>query len=364
MSGSGENTSKKRGLTIFHKILFTMVIVALIPFGGLWYISLFKAKQDWEASTYQSLKRQTLALTGRIDEWAEMNLKIMDQNSRLEDIQSMDAGRQNPVLKSITDTYDYIYLSFVVDANGKSLGRSDDKPAIDYSDRSYYKQVLIGKDLGQQVLMGRTSDKPALVLARPITHGRKLGGAIAMAMSLDNLSETIANVKIGDTGYVTLVDGNNRLIAQGKGDVSGKLQDMSEHPVLRAPKQIQQDGFIFDYNGTKIVSYKYETNLGWTLIVQQDYSEAFSAADASQRQSLVLLVVTMLMVLLIAWILARRLSGPIQNLTRIADEISMGKLDATINETKRRDEIGDLAQAIERMGVSLQMAFDRLRKKK
>jgi methyl-accepting chemotaxis protein len=47
----------------------------------------------------------------------------------------------------------------------------------------------------------------------------------------------------------------------------------------------------------------------------------------------------------------------------VADVISRGKLDATIKETSRRDEIGALARAIERMGISLQMAFDRLRKK-
>jgi methyl-accepting chemotaxis protein len=47
----------------------------------------------------------------------------------------------------------------------------------------------------------------------------------------------------------------------------------------------------------------------------------------------------------------------------IAEEISKGKLGAEIKETVRNDEIGALARAIERMGISLQMAFDRLRKK-
>ncbi|WP_159441306.1 HAMP domain-containing protein [Desulfopila aestuarii] len=44
--------------------------------------------------------------------------------------------------------------------------------------------------------------------------------------------------------------------------------------------------------------------------------------------------------------------------------MSKGKLGAKIDECSRSDEIGALARAIERMGVSLQMAIDRLRKTK
>jgi methyl-accepting chemotaxis protein len=72
----------------------------------------------------------------------------------------------------------------------------------------------------------------------------------------------------------------------------------------------------------------------------------------------------MVSVIVVAYLLARRLSTPIRNLTVIADEISRGNLGAKIAETGRSDEIGALARAIERMGVSLQMAFDRLRKKR
>ena len=76
-----------------------------------------------------------------------------------------------------------------------------------------------------------------------------------------------------------------------------------------------------------------------------------------------LLIATLVTVVIIGYFLAQRLSIPIRNLTAVADEISRGNLSAEIKEVWRSDEIGALARAIDRMGISLQMAFDRLRKR-
>ncbi|QQS55985.1 MAG: HAMP domain-containing protein [Candidatus Competibacteraceae bacterium] len=50
-------------------------------------------------------------------------------------------------------------------------------------------------------------------------------------------------------------------------------------------------------------------------------------------------------------------------LTAVAENISRGNFDRKIVGTERRDEIGALARAIERMAASIKLAFERLRKK-
>jgi methyl-accepting chemotaxis protein len=361
-----ERTSVERtgGFKIIYQILATMCIIALIPLGGLWYISIYKSRQDWTTNIYQSLASTTEALSRSVEEWTTMNLRVLEQNSITPAILSMDSTLQNPVLRAMSDTYGWVYLAFTILPNGKNLGRSDGKPQKYYGDRNYFKQVIAGRSVGQQVLLGKTSGKPALVLAKPINgEGKKKLGVIAIAMSLEDLSKTITKTKIGTTGYAVLLDENYRLIAHGKGAVTAELQDFSHHPALKQRNRFDQNSFVFEENNHKIVSYTQKTSQGWTLIVQQDYAEAYRAADRARQNAIVLLIVTCLTVLVIAYLLASRLSTPIRNLTYIADEISRGKLDAEIKETTRGDEIGALARAIERMGVSLQMAFDRLRKR-
>jgi methyl-accepting chemotaxis protein len=352
------------GFKILYQILATMCVIALIPIGGLWYISIYKSRQDWTTNILQNLINNTASLGRSVDDWTAMNLRVLEQNAVTPAMLSMESELQNPVLKTMADSYEWVYLAFTVWPNGQNLGRSDGKPQTFYGDRDYFKQVLGGKALGQQVLLGKTSGKPAFILAKPITgEGAKTLGVIAIAMSLEDLSKTITKIRIGETGFAVLLDENNRLIAHGNGEVSSELQDLGSHPALRQRNRFDRNSFVFEEGGKKIVAYTKKTRQGWTLIVQQDYREAYAAADEAQRNALLLLVVTMITVVFVAYFLARRLSTPLRNLTLIAEEISRGNLSAEIRETERNDEIGALARAIERMGVSLQMAFDRLRKR-
>jgi len=60
---------------------------------------------------------------------------------------------------------------------------------------------------------------------------------------------------------------------------------------------------------------------------------------------------------------ARLVVQPIERLVLAADAISMGDLDQPVT-VERNDEIGDLAQALERMRLSLEAAMERLRKRR
>ena len=91
-------------------------------------------------------------------------------------------------------------------------------------------------------------------------------------------------------------------------------------------------------------------------------SNQVTACSANIR-ALAILAITLLVVLIVAYMLSERLSSPIRKLTEIANEMSRGRLYTNIPETQRRDEIGALAAAIDRMGTSIRLAMERLRAK-
>jgi len=65
----------------------------------------------------------------------------------------------------------------------------------------------------------------------------------------------------------------------------------------------------------------------------------------------------------ISFAFANTLAKPIEHLTRIAENISLGKdLDKKIVETKRKDEIGTLAKAVDRLKTSVKIMMDRFKK--
>jgi methyl-accepting chemotaxis protein len=82
------------------------------------------------------------------------------------------------------------------------------------------------------------------------------------------------------------------------------------------------------------------------------------AADALALQFFLLILVVAVLTCLVGYFIARGFTGPIIQLTKIADRISMGELDAQIT-IDRKDEIGQLAEAIGRMQASLQTMIER-----
>lgn len=354
-------------LKIFHKILLTMIAVAFIPLGGLLYISGYQLEQDWRRNVHSNLTLTAEALVGKVNGWTDMNLRVLRQNALLPAIASMDPAQQKPVLKAVQNTYNWAYLVFTTDRNGQNISRSDDNPPQSYGDRNYFKQVMEGKPVGQEVVIGRTTQKPALILACPIrtTTGADStpAGVKAMAMHLVDVSAVVTGARIGQTGFAILVDQNNKVIAHGKPErVAQTLQDFSAHPALQAQESTQEP-ILYEEEGQRVVAHTQKTSLGWTLIIQQNYDDAFAPLLEARRNALILIALSLILVLVVAYVLSRQLASPIWQLTTVAENISRGGFDQKIVGTERRDEIGALARAIERMAVSIKMAFERLRKK-
>ncbi len=116
----------------------------------------------------------------------------------------------------------------------------------------------------------------------------------------------------------------------------------------------------FTDRGKSILGHARGTVFGWIIAIQQEEREAFALIDQLMSYAYILLIVTVVFVVIIAWFSGRALSRPIIKLTDTADRISVGELDVEIH-TRRKDEIGDLAEAIGRMQDSIRVSIQRLR---
>ncbi len=360
-----DNKRTRSGFNIFHKLLMTMLLVAIIPLGGLWYINYYKAIDDWTTISDQQLNRVVTALAKEVDAWSDMNIRALRQNAAIDDMTAMTAERQNPLLKSMGQAYEWSYLLFTIATDGRNIGRNDGAPVRDYGDRTYFLDVMAGQPVGQQVLISRTNNKPALVMSVPILGvEQQRVGVLAMGMTLEAISEIVVEEQLGKTGFAFLLDASGKVIAHHDAEFNNTLQDFSDHPAFKAAQSGDTSQLSYQDNGKQVIAHAQRTeDLGWIVVMQQDYDEAFAPVREAQRDAFILLFITIVLVGAIAYVLSQRLAKPILRLTAVADEMSRGKLSAEIKETERSDEIGALARAIERMGVSIQMALERLRKK-
>lgn len=79
--------------------------------------------------------------------------------------------------------------------------------------------------------------------------------------------------------------------------------------------------------------------------------------------SLGIVALSLIAALVLVFTVARSITLPITHLSRVADRLSLGELDARI-EIESKDEVGELAESISRMQVSLQAAIERLRSRR
>jgi predicted Zn finger-like uncharacterized protein len=89
-------------------------------------------------------------------------------------------------------------------------------------------------------------------------------------------------------------------------------------------------------------------------------SRAKALIDKARMIALMMLGATLLLIGIIVFAYAHRLTGKIKSLTEVAERISLGDLEMEI-ESKSRDEIGELADAIARIQDNFRLSVERLR---
>jgi methyl-accepting chemotaxis protein len=362
-------TTTTTGMTLFPKILLSILLVTLVPLAGLLYQSIFQFQAELERRVNQDLKTTSEVLAAKINGWTDMSVRLLKQNSALAEIRSYNEAQQRPILTSILDTYEWTYLVYAIGPDGYKTARSDNIPIYNNDgtanlfrgDRAYFQQIKAGNSIGQQVLLSRTEGKPAFILCHAVGALNKLG-ALCMGIKLTDMSEAVANISFGNSGYAILLDDENKVIAHGKSELlSEQLQDFSDYPMVT--NGALDKSVVYTNNGIEKVAYMQSLNQGWRLIIEQDYDDAYASVKRTKLEAYLLITITLIISVLAAYLIARLITRPIAKLTAIAEDISKGTFHDKLDESARGDEIGTLARSIERMGMSIKIMLKRLAKK-
>jgi methyl-accepting chemotaxis protein len=359
-------SGRKIRFGLFGKIIVVMLIVSLLPFAVFWGITLRETSERVRIETASLMAQTAKGLGAEVDGWINNNVSILRAAATLPDIVSMNRVRQEKILKVIQKEYPWMYLVFTVGPDGMNVARDDGRPLKDYSDRQYYKDIMAGKKLSWQTLIGKTSKQPALVIAVPIKSGGNLKGVMAAAMTIDDISNSIATWRQGRTGFAFLVDEKGFVVSHPDRQYVTKRRNLNSHPLIASFRKKGWRTVSTEFNapnGQVAFGHVRSNNYGWALVLQQQNEEVFESFNRVQEFALILLAGTILLVLIIAWFSARAIVNPVMKLTDAAERMSLGELNVKI-DIKSKDEIGLLAQAIGRMQTSLRLAMNRLRRKR
>ena len=191
----------------------------------------------------------------------------------------------------------------------------------------------------------------------PVKKNGKTVGVAGVDISLDFLANMVAEVTPYGDGYSYIVSNGKKLVAHPNIDTIGKdliaLQAADQQqPISQAIEKGTEYSLMLKSKVTGIESYQIYIPIRfnyfqtpWSFAVSVPIKTVMAGSNKIVLISIALGIAAVLLLLLVVFFVARKISAPIGQLTTIAQSIAGGNLDVELSNTSQ-DEVGQLSTAL------------------
>lgn len=183
----------------------------------------------------------------------------------------------------------------------------------------------------------------------PMYRGDKVIGIVGMDVDVRLLQECVSAVSVYDSGYGVLMNKDGSLLYHKEHPTGiGEAEYDEEHlKMTEIMNQNQRQGQVITYKWrgeSKQMIYHHLLN-GMSLAISVPSSELNITRNVLFWQCAGLFVLVMLLAVLISIRVIRQMIKPLQNLTKVAEQVAKGDWDVEI-QCDSKDEIGVLAKTL------------------
>ena len=343
------NLQKK--LTLY--IVLMMAIVLFVVCGvGYWNSN--KQLTEGIDSRMGSIADQQ---AGQIDSWLIMKAKtITDLAFIINNASPADLSKGYITLDKTDKTISDIYIGF---EDGRFFhGEGSAMPAdYDPRKRGWYKEAaqkngLIFSSPYIDVTTKKYCVSPSIALK---DKEGKLMGVLGEDILLETLSGMIKNATLEGKGYAFILDDKGIILAHPDEKMVSKnlleengLKDMAKAMLSGAGGNIK---YTFG-DDDKMAVYRKIPSTGWTPAFAVPEKEMYAPLKDLRNTYIAIALLALLCAFGSTMVLARRIVGPIKDLTENAKEIAGGNLTVKA-QVQGSDEIAILGQAFNQMATNL-----------
>nr|WP_017478675.1 methyl-accepting chemotaxis protein [Pseudomonas sp. PAMC 26793] len=354
-------------MKIKNKLVLAFVLVAFIPVSLVAVISVLNTRSEAVNQFMDGSTREIRQIDGNIRQFFDGTQQNVDQMATdptytsvgsLKHYEAADAASQ-PLPAAARQVIDAFarYGATHPAAAILSIGLEDgsyakwpDDPQLSNYDprtRPWYKAAMASP--GKAV---RTAayyyDKDAVALvgsARAmLDEAGKAKGVFVVSVSLANLTELVKSIKLGESGYVMLIEDGTVLVdPRDAGHSFKQLKDLGEpYAKLAATAQGATEVQI---NGVRYMANVWTSpGLGWRYVGLIEYSEVMAEATRMTYLTVAIVVVLVLLFALLAAAFAKVIVKPIGQVSTGLQSIAEGEGDLRRDlEVQGKDETAELA---------------------
>ncbi len=264
-------------------------------------------------------------------------------------------------LAAFAQGFDFIEDIALVAPNGEVLvstaGRFAEGSNVGHVE--YFLEGLKASYASDMLDMGDQDSYLELITAHPVVDARgQTIGVVLIANATQDIEIIMEDrTGMGHTGETYLVNRDFLMITQSRFDTQSTLlrQQVETSAVRKAfAGDTEGIGDYDDYRGVPIVgAWHYLPDQEWVLLAEKDQAEAYKPVENLLVRILGITTGSIVVILVIAIFIARRISQPVVRLTGVAELVAAGNLDERAN-VHARNEVGVLAVTFNAMADSIQ----------
>ncbi len=183
-------------------------------------------------------------------------------------------------------------------------------------------------------------------------------GAVSLALNLDKMGESLQSVKIGERGGLIIVDSEHKVVS-GTGTAFNKAGKKPADAIEGLPEvatTVENDTpsmSQIQFMNRDMLAFTLKDPLtGWSIVALSDLEDYSDAAQPILKQSLIVIVISILAAAIIIVLMVRSFLIPLRKLQAGTRIVRDGNLTERVNLSSK-DEFGELAQNFDQMTHSL-----------
>ncbi|GGO05605.1 methyl-accepting chemotaxis protein [Saccharibacillus kuerlensis] len=346
-------------LSIRSRLFAAFLIILLIPTVSLGVTSYQKSKTEITGQFMKNTRQSVQAVDTQLTNIIQTSLDDLDYLSKTV-TGSMVEGETSPELRRILDPVkavkkEYDHVQFAT-TDGKLLNSPQQEFAegFDPRERGWYSAAMAEK--GTAFVNSPIVAQDGKVIVVPSKASADGTGVVSVVLSLSNLAGHTNAIKVGETGYMTILDSSGKYlthpeIAAGSENAEGYVAALGEKP---------SGEISFASNGENHTAV-YTTNelTGWKIVGVINESEIAAANRGILVTTISVIAAAIVLGMLLTWWVVRSINIPLKRLVGATQRIANGELSEEIPVTSK-DELGHLAGSVDEMRQNLRHLIEQI----
>jgi class 3 adenylate cyclase len=351
---------------LFYKYFAALFIAVVLPLLANGASEAWFGYRDQRALLNQRLRTEAVSAAGKIQDFLDNITDQLQWTVQLPWRDGMEERHRFDVLRLMRQVPAVVEV-MLIDGDGAErlhLSRVDPDIVDSRIDRIGDPAIVGARStrLWYGPVTLHEGSEPRMAIA--VAGTRAANGVTVAVINLKLIWDVVMAIHVGQSGEAFVLDRSGRLVAHP--DISLVLRG-DDDPAASRLKELQRTTIAgggetdnaSDAEHRKVIAAMAPIpGPDWMAFVEQPKAEAFTPIRASLWRTLYLVLAGAVFALLLGYLMARRMVGPIRQLEEGAARIGAGRFDHRI-EIATGDELEGLAHRFNNMAVELALSQER-----